>query len=129
MVRPSRSAFFQCVPGVAAPALNGRFVALAGPHDRLLAAPAQPFEQASHVRRMVCHAKLRLDQGCHARLGPHFPWEAARFRPALQQFQQSGHLDCAEAGDSALSRLATQRLRPVFFGACQPLADRTSAYS
>jgi hypothetical protein len=97
MVRPSRLAFFQHVPGGAAPAFNRRSVALAGPHYRLLAASSQPFEQASPMRGMVCHAELRPDQRGHTRLGPDLALEAECFCAALQQLQQVGHLGSGQA--------------------------------
>ena len=107
-----------------APGLDRLLVALPGASDRLLAAEAQRFEDATDMRDVIAYAKGALDQGSDAPTCPDRTTETEGFGALIEQGGQLGTLLCGQPRERAAGLLASQGTDTVGVGTCEPFADR-----
>jgi hypothetical protein len=107
------------------PAVDDGLVALGGPADRTLHAPAQPVaQQRPHPGRVVADAGQPLDHQCDPLQGPQLPDEPIR-RRSLEQGRDpelAGDLSLTDAGGEQLGCTQPTGLEPVAFSLCRRAA-------
>jgi hypothetical protein len=110
------------------PLLDGRLVALRGPLDGSLHAPARLAQQATDMIGVVVHAKGALNHRGAALGRPHVAAKAVRRRPAGQQAGDLRPLLRGQFRGAAQMRPTTQRRRSsAFASALDPLAHCRAA--
>jgi hypothetical protein len=130
IVLPSCWAFFSRGPSLIFPGRDGLFVSLGGPFDWLLHTVLDPFEQPTHMRRMVAHAKLLVDEHCHTLCRP--DGSCLRHEPLLPAGASREAAPTALSSDVLLAQRRFFRVIPLSASSAShlhPLAHRTLRHS
>jgi hypothetical protein len=118
---------FERRPGLLPPAGDGPSVALPSPPCGFLRAPAQRFEQAADMDRMVGDTKLQANHRGDPATGPDLPSKAISFCPTVQECGQAGQLFGGQPAGSTRAGAVPEGFRSLLAGTRHPLADRPFA--
>lgn len=110
------------------PALDGGFISLGSPTERLLETQPALFENPPYLGGVIRDAKLSPDHFRHPRLGPQVPLEPEGLGPLGHKVGEACPLLPGQPGRSARGLAVPERFYASFPGPFYPLADSPSTH-